>query len=306
MIVSASYRTDIPAFYGDWFLNRLDSGFCWVRNPYSDQMYRVSLLPDDVDGFVFWTKNAGPFLDGLRNVHRRGFPFVVQYSMTAYPRQLEFSVVDAARAVAHARQIADQYGPRVVVWRYDPILFTSLTEADDHRRSFEQLAAALEGAVDEVVISFAQIYQKTRRNLERAARHLGFTWIDPPDAHKRVLAADLAQVAAVRGIRLTVCSQNAYVPEGGSPARCIDAARLSDVAGRPIQASQKGNRPDCACALSRDIGAYNTCPHGCVYCYAVQDRALARNRRHQHDPAAESLGQPRLDSEAETVNYQET
>lgn len=305
MIVSASYRTDIPAFYGDWFLKRLDAGFCWVRNPYSDQMYRVSLLPDDVDGFVFWTKNAGPFLDALRNVHHRGFPFVVQYSMTAYPRQLEFSVVDAARAVAHARQIADQYGPRAVVWRYDPILFTSLTEADDHRQSFERLAAALEGAVDEVVVSFAQIYQKTRRNLERAARHFGFTWNDSPDDHKRDLAVDLARMAAAHGMRLTVCSQNAYMPEGGSSARCIDTARLSDVAGRPIRVPQKGNRPDCACALSRDIGAYDTCPHGCVYCYAVQDRALARNRRHEHDPGAESLGLMRFDHEAQTVQYQE-
>jgi hypothetical protein len=225
--------------------------------------------------------------------------------MTAYPRQLEFSVVDVALAVAHARQIADQYGPRVVVWRYDPILFTSLTEADDHRRSFERLAAVLEGAVDEVVISFAQVYQKTRRNLERAARHFGFTWNDPPDEYKQALAADLARMAAAHGMRLAVCSQNAYVPEGGFPARCIDAARLSDVAGRPIRAPQKGNRPDCACALSRDIGAYDTCPHGCVYCYAVQDRGLARNRRRQHDPTAESLGQTRLDAEAETVNHQE-
>ncbi|NWG72737.1 MAG: DUF1848 domain-containing protein [Parvularculaceae bacterium] len=305
MIVSASYRTDIPAFYGDWFLNRLDAGFCWVRNPYSDQMYRVSLLPDDVDGFVFWTKNAGPFLDALRNVHRRGFPFVVQYSMTAYPRQLEFSVMDVARGITHARQIADQYGPRVVVWRYDPILFTSLTEADDHRRSFERLAAALEGTVDEVVISFAQIYAKTRRSLERAARHFSFTWNDPPGEYKQALAADLARMAAAHGMRLAVCSQNAYVPQSGFPARCIDAGRLSDVAGRPIRAPQKGNRPDCACTLSRDIGAYDTCPHGCVYCYAVQDRGLARNHRRQHSHTTENLSQTRLDVEAETVNHQE-
>ncbi len=304
MIVSASYRTDIPAFYGDWFLNRLNAGFCRVQNPYSDQVYTVSLRREDVDGFVFWTKNAGPFLAALAELRQRGFPFVVQYTITAYPRQLEFSVVDAARAVAHAYQIAGQYGPRVVVWRYDPILFTSLADAGEHRRNFERLAAALEGAVDEVVISFAQIYQKTRRSLEWAARHFGFTWNDPPDGHKRALAADLAQIAAARGMRLTVCSQNIYVPEGGSPARCIDAARLSDVAGRLIQVPRKGNRPDCACALSRDIGAYDTCPHGCVYCYAVQDRALARNRR-RHDSTAESLGQTRFTVETKTVNHQE-
>jgi hypothetical protein len=290
VIVSASYRTDIPAFYGQWFMRRLDAGFCLVMNPYSRQLYRVALTPEHVDAFVFWTKNLGPFLSRLHEVHRRGYPFVVQYSINGYPRALEAAVIDSARSVEHLRQLAAQFGPRTAVWRYDTILDSSLTTFDFHRRNFERLAQALDGAVDEVVISFAQIYRKTRTNLDCAAREFGFTWRDPGDQSKRALAAELAACANANGMRLTVCSQRHLLgPQGVEDARCIDADRLSDVAGRPVVARLKGNRPDCGCCESRDIGDYDTCPQGCVYCYAVQNQDLARERYRRHNPEAETL-----------------
>ncbi|MCB9456179.1 MAG: DUF1848 domain-containing protein [Anaerolineaceae bacterium] len=289
MIISASYRTDIPAFYGEWFMNRLDAGYCLVENPYSGQPYRVSLRREDVDGFVFWTKNLTPFMGSLKPIRVRGFPFVVQYSINAYPRQLEFSVVDAERAVAQMRQVAVDYGERVPVWRYDPILFTSLTPPDFHRENFARLAAALAGSTDEVVISFAQIYQKTRRNLSWAAREFDFTWDDPPDATKLELVSELTAIARQHGMQLTVCSQRQYIVPGVEAARCIDARRLADIAGKVINVPLKGNRPDCACHLSRDIGAYDTCPHGCVYCYAVRERALALSRYREHNPTGDFL-----------------
>ncbi|HEY8347978.1 MAG TPA: DUF1848 domain-containing protein [Symbiobacteriaceae bacterium] len=292
MIISASYRTDIPAFYGEWFMNRLRAGYCKVINPYGGQIHRISLLPGDVDGFVFWTKNLGPFLPHLRTIREQGYPFVVHYTVTGYPHALEPSVVDAGRAVQHIRRVAETFGPRTVVWRYDPVLVTSLTPPDFHRRNFERLSRALEGAVDEVVISFAQIYRKTRRNLDRVARQLGVAWEDPPDEEKRELARDLAEMARAAGMALSVCSQNVYLVPGAEPARCVDARRLSDVAGRPVTARTQGNRPDCGCHESRDIGQYDTCPHGCVYCYAVQNVALARFRYRRHDPRSEFLFPP--------------
>lgn len=289
MIVSASYRTDIPAFYGRWFLNRLAAGYCLVHSPYGGAPYRVSLRPEDVDGFVFWTKNLGPFWPALAELRRRGLPFIVQYSVTGYPRQLEGAVVAAARSVEHLRRLAGDCGPRVPVWRYDPIVTTTLTPADFHRRTFERLATALEGVVDEVVISFAQIYQKTRRNLDAAARRAGFGWADPPADAKRVLLADLAAMAAARGMRLSLCGQRQLLGEGVADARCVDAVRLSDVAGRDLTAGARGHRPACGCFASRDIGAYDTCPHGCIYCYAVQTPARARAGWRAHDPAGEFL-----------------
>ena len=289
MIVSASYRTDIPAFYGDWFSRRLAAGRVDVVNPYGGPAYGVSLAPDAVDGFVFWTRNVGPFLPTLRSVAAT-WPFVVQFTITGYPRALEAAVTSPDRAVSQVRELAASYGGSAVVWRYDPILMTSLTPPSWHRETFARLARSLSGVTDEVVVSFAEIYRKTRTNLASAARRDEFTWHDPSLDEKRALIVQLHETAADHGMALTLCTQPALdVPET-APARCVDPARLSAVAGRPIRARTKGNRPGCLCAESRDIGAYDTCPHGCVYCYAVQHRDKARRAFKAHDPAAVTLG----------------
>lgn len=292
MIVSASYRTDIPAFYGEWFLNRLRTGFCRVVNPYGGQSYRVGLRPGEVDGFVFWTRNAGPFWPALKAVRWLGLPFVVQHTVTGYPRALETSVVEAERGVELIRRLAGEFGPRVAVWRYDPIVATNLTPADWHAANVEALARKLEGATDEMVVSFAHIYRKTARNMDAAARIHRFAWSDPAVEEKRALLDRLAPIAHAHGMRLTVCSQPGLIVPGAEPARCVDAERLAAVAGRPIRARAKGNRPGCLCAESRDIGDYDTCPHGCAYCYAVGNRTLAKRRHREHDPEGEFLFPP--------------
>jgi hypothetical protein len=292
MIISASYKTDIPAFYGAWFMNRLAAGFCRMVNPYGGQTYDVPLTRQTVDGFVFWTKNLGPFQTHLGELRRRGFPFTVQYSINNYPRALENSVTDAERSLEHMHALVRDHGPRVAVWRYDPVVVTSLTPPEWHFENFAVLARGLADATDEVVISFAHIYRKTRRNMDRAAISEGFEWRDPPDDEKRALAGRFAAIAADHGMRLAICAQPDTLVPGAAPARCIDAVRLSDTAGRSIAAKQKGNRPGCLCAASRDIGAYDTCPHGCVYCYAVRAPDLAKRRHRAHDPADAFLFPP--------------
>ena len=290
MIVSASYRTDIPAFYARWFMARLRAGRCRVRSPYGGGSYEVALAPGLVDGFVFWTRNIRPLLPDLDEV-RRVAPFTVQFTLTGYDRALESSVIAAAEAVAQLAELRRRFGPRVAVWRYDPIVFTSTLDAARHAAGFAALARALEGIVDEVVLSVMHPYKKTRRNLDRAARRHGFAWNDPPVAEKQALLRRLAAIARAHALHPTLCSQPELIGPGPAlaEARCIDAARLSDVAGRPIAAPESGNRAGCRCAMSRDIGAYDTCPHGCVYCYAVSARARAVANLRQHDPAAEQL-----------------
>jgi len=289
MIVSASYRTDIPAFYGSWFLERLRAGACRVVNPYGGPDSEIALTPEAVEGFVFWTRNAKPFLPALAEARTRGFPFVVQYTVTGYPGELEPSVVSANQAAGVIAELARLYGKRAVVWRYDPVFLTSLTPPGWHRARFAELAAALAGATDEVVLSFAQIYAKTRANSDRAAKRHGFSWSDPEPAEKLDLLRDLAAIAINHGIQATLCTQPELAASGIAPARCIDAARLADIAGRPIEARTKGNRPGCLCAESRDIGAYDSCPHGCVYCYAVRRPELAKARYAAHDPKTTKL-----------------
>jgi len=304
MIISASYRSDIPAFHADWFRARLNAGFCEVANPYSGKPYRVALRGDDVDGYVFWTRNAAPFSAALDDVAQLMLPFVIQFTVTGYPRALDAHTPRADSAVAQIKGLAGQFGSRAVVWRYDPVVFSSLTPAAWHLRNFAVLARELAGSVDECVISCAQIYKKTERRLNSAAICHDFNWKDPEWGEKQSLLGEMAGIAAEFGIGITVCSQPEALGDsealGGSealdgsdgpgpdrrysawrlPARCIDSVRLSDIAGYDITARQKGNRDGCLCAESRDIGAYDTCAHGCVYCYAVSD----------HDKAAATLG----------------
>jgi hypothetical protein len=293
MIVSASYRTDIPAFYGDWFVERLNAGFARVVNPYGGPPRDVPLDRAAVDGFVFWTRNVGPFFPVLRRLADQGYPFVVQYTITGYPRALDAATIPTERAVAHLRQLAAEFGPRCVVWRYDPVLATTLTPPAWHLDTFRRLCPRLAGTVDEVVVSFAHIYRKTARNLMAAERALGFAWSDPEAEDKRSLLAGLAAGADDQGMRLTLCGQTALRVAGVDEARCVDAERLRDVAGQPIRAVRKPHRRECGCWASTDIGDYDSCPHGCVYCYAVNSRSAAKRRFAQHDPKAPALGPPR-------------
>ncbi len=290
MIISASYKTDIPTFYGPWFRNRLQAGFCRMVNPYNaHQHFKVSLKPEDVDGFIFWTKNVGPFLGVLDLVRERQQPFIVQHTINGYPRALESRVIDADRSVDHLRQVAEKFGPKVAVWRYDTIIFSTLTPPDFHRKNFERLARQLEGSTDEVVVSFMQVYKKTDRNMNQAGEEHGFAWSDPPTTDKLGLLSDLVDLARSRGMKLTMCSQPEHVADGVGIARCVDADRLRQIGGREFRAVLQGGREACGCFKSKDIGDYDTCPHGCVYCYAVRNRALALRRHGEHDPDGEYL-----------------
>lgn len=295
MIISASYRTDIPAFYGDWFRRRLDAGVVRVPNPYNPrQISTLPLTPEHVDGFVFWTRNIIPFLPVLDEVAARGFPFIVQHTILGYPRAIDRAVIAPEAAVEALWTVRTRHGSKAVVWRYDPVLFSSLTPPAWHTETFDRLAGTLAGATDECVVSIAQVYRKTARNMARAAKTHGFTWHDPDDGEKRGALADLAARARHHGLRLSLCGQPALrdstlAAAGVGEAACIDASRMAAIAGRAIKAAAKPHRNTCACAASRDIGAYDTCPHGCAYCYAVRDPATARRRFKAHDSESDTL-----------------
>ena len=199
-------------------------------------------------------------------------------TVTGYPKALEAAALAPGAGVGSVRALARQFGRRALVWRYDPIVLGTLTPPAWHVRTFKDLACALEGAVDEVVVSFVQSYRKTVRNMNAAGRAQGFGWREAQPDERASLAATPQGIAATHAIRLSVCGADDALNHHDQ-ARCIDARRLSDIAGRAIPAG----------ARSVDIGAHDTCTQGCAYCYAVSSRARAKARLARLDPAAPAL-----------------
>lgn len=264
MIISASYRTDIPAFYAAWLQARLAPGWCRVVNLYGGASAHVDLMSDD--GFVFWTRNVELFLATLRVLHPH-WPFVVQYTLTGYLHALETSVVPVERAITTSQPMGQAFGPRKIVGRYDQILFTILTLLDLYVYIFACLCTVLSGVVDEVVISFTYVYRKIIRNLTAAAIWYGFRWEGPAEADKYTPLRQPVAFAVDYDLTLPLCGQASLREASVAEARCIDTCHLSDAAGRSLPGL---NRISCTAAIRYVTSVLtDTCPHGCMYCYAV-------------------------------------
>lgn len=297
MIISASRRTDIPAFYAEWFMQRIRAGYCTVPNPFNrDQVSTISLAPEDVDAIVFWTRFPRPLLPHLDELDRRGYRTYFQFTLLDYPRSLETHRPDVKQAVATFRALAQRIGPERVIWRYDPILLSQEFDAAYHRRQYATLADALTGSTRRSVISLVDLYAKARRRLEQPGQ--------PPLVDKQAWAGDpafgdlmrfLADTAHSRGMEITSCAETIDLrPYGIRPGKCVDDDLLRRLFGIDVPTKKDpSQRPQCGCAVSRDIGAYNTCLFGCQYCYATADFEAARRRYARHDPSAPFLGAER-------------
>ena len=292
-VISVSRRTDIPAFYTEWFMNRLRAGFCHWMNPFGGQVYRVSLLPGDCLALVFWTRNARPLIPHVADLRARGFHFYFQYTINGYPREIDSHAPPAGAAVAAFRRLAELMGPGLVMWRYDPVILSSATPVSYHVERFESLSAALQGSTDRCYVSFLDSYGKTERNLHRVNDELGLRLRRPEVAEQRELLARFVEIASDRGMTVHACCDEAALDLGVEQAHCIDADVIRRL--RPdvdVRLKSLPSRPGCGCAQAVDIGAYDTCTFGCVYCYATNSRQAAVNRRSHHDPEDTILWRP--------------
>jgi hypothetical protein len=284
MIVSVSRRTDIPAFYSEWFFNRLKEGCACAVNPFNrKQTYSIPLDPGSVDCFVFWTKDPGPMLGRLNELN--GYSYYFQITLTAYGEDVEPGLRPKGEILDSVIALSRKIGKEKVVWRYDPVFINSRYSREFHRAEFESLAAALAGYTEKCVFSFMDFYKKTERNM----RHLEPAAMDR--AAMLELAADFSGIAHKHGIRLEACSEEADMSSLGiGRARCIDPELISRITGREIRYKKDpSQRRECGCAKAADIGAYDTCIHGCAYCYANIDPARAARNHEAHDPLSPLL-----------------
>lgn len=284
MILSVSRRTDIPAFYSDWFYNRIREGQVCVRNPMNrHQVSKIRLSPDVIDCIVFWSKNPAPMLPRLDEL--ADYMYYFQFTVTPYDRELETGLPQKESIIETFRLLSDRIGPKRVIWRYDPILFSQSMDVQYHLHGFEAIAKRLASCTQTCVISFVDLYQKTRRNLRE-------TTVREPGADEITrLAAGLASIASSYGIRIQSCAERIDLePMGIRHGRCVDRVLIEELLGCRLEvAKDRNQRPECGCVQSVDIGAYDTCSHGCLYCYANTDTETVYRNRELHDPSSPLL-----------------
>ena len=291
MIISASRRTDIPAFYADWMMNRIRAGFCAVPNPSNrKQVSRISLLPADVEVIVFWTRNPKPLMRYLSEMDSLGLRYYFQFSILGYPREIDPKCPPLETAVQVFQKLADHIGPCRVVWRYDPIVFSAMTSADYHKRRFAEIAAELNGHTNRVVISVVDDYRKAKpRMAALEGRGAGITGCEGEEVGS--LMREFASSATENGMEIMSCAEDLDLARYGiRPGKCVDDELIAEAFGFEVSdRKDPSQRKACGCIVSRDIGMYDSCLYGCPYCYATGSFERAEENHREHNPQSPSL-----------------
>ncbi|MBG0767621.1 MAG: DUF1848 domain-containing protein [Spirochaetaceae bacterium] len=277
MILSASRRTDIPAFYTDWFLNRIKERYVLSRNPINPrQVSKIDLSPELIDCIVFWTKNPAPLIVRLKELE--AYHYYFQFTLNAYEADVEPGLASKHVSLVNTfMHLSERIGKERVIWRYDPMLLTDRYTVSYHIQHFTALAKKLKDATQRCVISFIDFPKR----ISRAMSALGYRAPDFNEMH--TIARAFSGIASENGITLETCAEAIDLSTYGiSHGKCIDDALISRISGKPLHLKQDPNqRAACSCVPSVDIGLYNTCMHGCKYCYASFNKeALLQNREH--------------------------
>ena len=269
MVISVSRRCDIPRFQFPWFMERLKEGFCEVTNPFNRrQIRRVSLIPEDSLVFVFWTRDPRNILANADELIRRGFRFYVMITITAFPILLEPSMTCTTKVLHAVKQLAEKIGSDKVIWRYDPVLLTNITDEDFHRRNFAFITRELAGSVRRVIIGIYDEYKGAKKRLEAMQEYADLQMLETGGILPGLLKG-FAESASAADMEIQSCARKEdFLPYGIKPGACIDAELINKLWGIELGGKDKNQRPHCLCCKSVDIGSYRICGAHCVYCYA--------------------------------------
>ncbi|MGA2507929.1 MAG: DUF1848 domain-containing protein [Chitinispirillaceae bacterium] len=290
LIISASRATDIPAFYGQWFLRRLDAGYVRWINPFSGKPAKpVYVSLREARLFVFWSKNPRPFFPILEEIDRRGLPCYFHVTINDYEKEgLEQGVPPLAERIETFKQLSGMIGSRRVIWRFDPLIITDTLSPSGLISRIRGIGNELAGHTERLTVSFITLYAKVVRSLNNAGVRIR-EW---DDAGRAAVLKDIGDCARRWGLSAVSCAEDKdYGRYGIAHGKCIDDALIAEVFGHDGKlaeflrdggaAKDKGQRPLCRCIISKDIGAYGTCDHRCVYCYAgAKSRYTGRTGRH--------------------------
>ncbi len=315
VIISASRATDLPAFYGDWFMNRLAAGYVRWINPFNQQAQYVSFK--QTRAVVFWTKNARPFFKHLPALDKMGLHYYFTYTVNDYEAEgLEPNLPALAARIESFQQLAGKIGKKRVIWRFDPLILSRQLTVDKLLAKLENVGRHLHRYTEKLIISFADIscYRRVKQNLI-AGGFAGYREFDVESIH--TLAAGLQHLNQRWQLKIATCGERIDLTAYGiTPNKCIDDHLLAELfpadrilmeflgyqappalfpalpettRPRPGSLKDRGQRAACGCIASKDIGQYNTCPHLCKYCYANHSEQLVRRNYRRRDVEADTM-----------------
>lgn len=297
-IISASRRTDIPAFYTEWFMKRIRAGFFHCLNPFnSHHIRRISLEPDTVDAIVFWSKYPQRLLKHLAELDQRGYCYYFQFTLNSYDSCFEPHLPPLEERIDTFLRLSSRIGPERVIWRYDPIILSSVTPPDYHAERISRLAAALHGSTRRLMFSFFTPYAKLKGRLRQLEQNRGIRIHETgPAAGNHAgavyeLLRQIALIAARHDMSAFSCADQ-RVPDGAGiqQGSCIDGALIAALTGQEKRfARDTHQRSACRCVKSIDMGIYDTCPFQCLYCYANRSEKLIKHNLTLHDPESASI-----------------
>lgn len=282
MILNTGLRTDIPGFFSEWFYNRIEDGFVYVRNPYAkNQIYSYRLDPELIDCIIFCTKNPKPMFENLEKIDK--FNQYWHITITPYEKEIEPNVPPINDVLESFKYLSKKLGKENVTLRYDPIFINEKYTLEKHIESFEYIINSLSGYTTEAIISFIDLYEKTKRNFPKAR--------EVTKDERLKLGKEFAQIGKKNNITIKTCVEGSELDKFGiDSSGCMTKEVIERAINKNLNIpKQKARNGECYCLLNNDIGEYNTCGHGCLYCYANSNKRLVKRNLKLHDPKSPIL-----------------
>ena len=276
MIINTGCRTDIPAFYAKWLMNRIREGYVLVRNPYNpNQVTKYNLSPEVVDCLAFCTKNPEPMLSYLDELDKyKQYWFV---TITPYGKDIEPNVPEKQKVIESFKKLSNHIGVDSIGWRYDPIFIGNGFDVSKHIECFENISRELKGYTHNCTISFLDLYEKVKRNAPD---------IKPPTKEEQMeIAKAFARIGKENDMVIHACCEKTYLSQYGLQCNgCMSQEIIEKAINNTLQPPKRKNlRQECNCLMGNDIGAYNTCGHLCKYCYANANKQSVIENMKKHD-----------------------
>lgn len=290
MILSIDFRTDIPAFYSEWIVNRFNEGFLYFRNPsYPSTLHKVILDKNHIEGILWCSKDYLPILYDLDNIVHK-FTSIFHYTITGYGKEIEPNVPSLEQSIYTFKELSQRYGKEKVIWRFDPIFYCKYFGEDQTLDRFEKICKELHNYADRVVVNFVSPYEKVKRHLPEM--------ITMTPIQKKVLILNMFGICKKYDFKLQTCGNGLQFKDlkGVEVTGCLDEHALKLMGIYPSKPKGNATPWGCLCYPNTSIGEYNTCLHKCKYCYASSDFDKCDNNFSKHDPKSPLLiGWPRGD-----------